>query len=177
MVQRILVMGASGSGKSTLARRIGERLCLPVVHLDRLYWRRNWVEAPETEFVAAVGQAARGQAWVMDGNYTRTLDLRLPRAEAVVWLDLPRHVYFPRAVLRSLRNLGTTRPDIADGCPERIDPRFLFGWVWDYPRRARARQVHVMATLPPHVRGITLRSPAEVRAFETDLPRSLTPDR
>jgi adenylate kinase family enzyme len=70
----------------------------------------------------------------MDGNYTTHLDLRLPRAEAVIWLDLPRYVYFPRAVWRMIRNYGRERGDLGPGCPERFEPLFFRDWVRTYPR-------------------------------------------
>ena len=48
----------------------------------------------------------------MDGNYTTHLDLRLRRAEAVIWLDLPRSIYFPRAIWRTIRHYGRARPGV-----------------------------------------------------------------
>src|SRR6516225_379561 len=96
--KRIVILGPCGAGKSTLARRIGERLGLPVVHLDRFFWNPGWVQTEEATFRARVEKAAEGDAWVMDGNYTNPAPInhRLSRAHAVIWLDLPRHIYFPR---------------------------------------------------------------------------------
>src|SRR5215475_4191315 len=102
IAQRILIIGPSGAGKSTLARCIGERLGLPVVHLDAINWNPGWVQTEVEPFRRRVAEAAAGEAWVMDGNYSAHLDLRLPRAQAVIWLDLPRFVYFPRALWRSI---------------------------------------------------------------------------
>jgi adenylate kinase family enzyme len=109
----------------------------------------------------------------MDGNYTTHLDLRLPRAEAVIWLDLPRHVYFPRAVWRTIRNYGRARDDIGPGCPERFDLAFFRDWVWTYPVHSRARHAELLANLPAGIRGIILRSPGEVAEFTRNLPHSL----
>ena len=90
-MQRIVILGNAGSGKSTLARRIGERLRLPVVHLDKLFWGPGWSK-PETKvFRARVGAAVAGAGWVCEGNYYwQTFDLRLPKADLVVWLNTPR---------------------------------------------------------------------------------------
>jgi adenylate kinase family enzyme len=173
--KRIVIIGPSGGGKSTLARRIGERVGVPVVHLDTLFWNPGWVQTESAAFRASVAEAAKGDSWVIDGNYvSHCLELRLSRADAVIWLDLPRHVYFPRAVWRCLKLYGRAREDIGPGCPERIDVEFLKGWVWAYPTRSRPNHVKIMASLPAGVRGITLRSPAEVERFTNDLPRSLT---
>jgi adenylate kinase family enzyme len=171
--KRILILGPSGAGKSTLARRIGARLGLPVVYLDAMNWNPGWVQTEVGLFRRRVAEAAACEAWVMDGNYTTHIDLRLPRAEAVIWLDLPRYIYFPRAVWRSIRNYGRDRDDLGPGCPEKFDLSFFTDWVWTYPTRSRARHAQLMADLPATVRGIILRSPREVAQFENDLPHSL----
>lgn len=171
--KRILVLGPSGAGKSTLARRIGERLGLPVVYLDAFNWNPGWVQTEVGLFRQRVAEAAARDAWVMDGNYSAHLDLRLPRAEVVVWLDLPRYVYFTRAVWRSVRNFGHERDDLGPGCPEQFDLSFLADWVWTYPKRSRARHAQLMSSLPAGIHGIILTSPREVAQFEDDLPHSL----
>jgi adenylate kinase family enzyme len=170
--QRILILGPSGAGKSTLARRLGERLHLPVIHLDAINWNPGWVQTEVEVFRARVAEAAAGDAWVMDGNYTTHIDLRLPRAEAVIWLDLPRYIYFSRAVWRSIRNYGRERDDLGPGCPEQFDLSFFIAWVWTYPKRSRARHAQLMAGLPAGIRSVILRSPREVARFEGDLPYS-----
>jgi adenylate kinase family enzyme len=173
LAKRILILGPSGAGKSTLARLIGERLGVPVVHLDRFFWNPGWVQTDVPAFREQVAEAVKGDTWVMDGNYTdQSLDLRLPRADAVIWLDFPRRIYFPRVLRRMLVNYGSAREDLGPGCPERIDLPFL-KWVWTYPGR-RPEHVEIMANLPAGVRGVVLRSPAEVAAFAGALPHALT---
>jgi adenylate kinase family enzyme len=172
--KRIVILGPSGAGKSTLARRIGERLVIPVVHLDTFNWNPGWVQAEAAIFRERVAEAVKGDAWVMDGNYTSSspIDLRLSRAHAVIWLDVPRYIYFPRAVWRAIKHYGRAREDVGPGCPERIDVSFLKDWVWSYPAR-RSEHAKIMATLPAGTRGIVLRSRAEVARFASDLPASL----
>jgi adenylate kinase family enzyme len=173
--KRILILGPSGAGKSTLARRVGARLRLPVVHLDTFHWNPGWIESDVGRFRERLAEAVAGDTWVMDGNYTSHLDLRLPRTEAVIWLDLPRYVYFPRAVWRSMRFYGRERDDLGPGCPEPFDLSFLTDWVWNYKTRSRAHHAQLMASLPKGIRGIILRSPRAVRRFESKLPHSLDP--
>jgi adenylate kinase family enzyme len=173
--KRIVILGPCGAGKSTLARRLGERLDLPVVHLDTFFWTPGWVQTDESTFRERVAEAVKGDAWVMDGNYTgpSPIGLRLARADAAIWLDLPRHVYFPRALWRAIKYYGRTREDIGADCPERIDVPFLKDWVWTYPAR-RPEHAKIMATLPDGVRGIVLRSRADVARFTSSLPHALT---
>ncbi len=171
--KRILILGPSGAGKSTLARNVGERLGLPVVYLDAINWNPGWVQTEPAQFRQRVAQAAARDAWIMDGNYSAHLDLRLPRAEAIIWLDLPRYVYFSRAVWRSIRNYGRDRDDVGPGCPEKFDLSFLTDWVWNYPTHSRARHAQLMSDLPAGIMGITLTSSRQVAQFENDLPHSL----
>ena len=120
-MERILVLGPCGAGKSTLAAKLGEKLGLPVIHLDREYWRPGWVEPEPTVWAAQVEELIARPRWVMDGNYGGTLARRLERAQLAINLDFPRRVFFPRIMWRLLTNLGRTRPDMAEGCPERFD--------------------------------------------------------
>jgi adenylate kinase family enzyme len=171
--KRILILGPSGAGKSTLARCLGDRLGLPVVHLDAFYWNPGWSPSETGLFRARMAEAAARDAWVIEGNYSSHLDLRLPRAEALIWLDLPRYVYFPRAVWRSIRNYGRERGDTGAGNLEQFEWSFFRDWVWTYPTRSRARHAELLAGLPSRIHGIILRSPSEVQKFTSDLPGSL----
>jgi len=165
-MRRVLVIGPGGSGKSTLATSIGERTGLPVVHLDALYWRPGWVPTPREEWTAAVAELVARDAWVMDGNYSGTLDLRLRACDTVVFLDVPRLVCLWRILRRRLRFRGTSRPDVAEGCPERLTWEFVW-WVWTYPRRRRPRVLQQLraAEREGRVRVVVLRSAEEAERF------------
>ncbi|MGZ8457629.1 MAG: hypothetical protein ACXWZ4_13600, partial [Gemmatirosa sp.] len=110
-----------------------------------------------------------GPAWVMDGNYGGTLDLRLAASDAVVFLDLPRVVCLTRVLGRALRYRGRSRPDMAPGCPERLSWEFV-RWVWEYPTRRRPDVLRRLAALAPTTRVVVLRSPRAVDAWLATLP-------
>lgn len=173
-MRRIMVIGAPGTGKSTLSRTIAASLGLPVVHLDQLTWLPGWEAQPREPWRQAIAAQVAGEAWVLDGHYASAWDISLPRAEAVVWLDLPRRVYFTRCLARIARYRGTVRPDMAEGCPERFDRAFLTGYVWTFHARNRPR---ILATID-HLRAsrpvVVLRSRGEVSQFVAGLPRTLT---
>ncbi|MBN2081849.1 AAA family ATPase [bacterium] len=130
---RILVIGCAGSGKTTLARRLARELDVPLFSLDRYFWQPGWVESDKDEFDAKVIELAQARAWVMDGNYSRTLPLRLERADAVIWLDVPRTTCLARVLWRFVTNIGRVREDMGPGCPESLDWEFI-DWVWNYRR-------------------------------------------
>lgn len=167
-MQRIVILGNGGSGKSTLARALGERLDLAVVHLDKLFWEPGWTEPDAEQFRGRVREAIAGNAWVCEGNYARrTFDLRLPRADLVIWLDTPRLTCFTRVLLRLLRN--QPRPDRADGCEERFDLAFL-KFVWTFDGSYRAGIEAVRQKVGPQVPTLHLRGKREIRAFIAGLP-------
>ena len=172
-MQRILVIGSSGTGKSTLARQMGPKLGLPVIHLDQEYWQPGWVATEPAAWEARVAHLVAREAWVMDGNYSGTFAIRVPRSDAIVWLDLPRRIYFPRAVWRIVQSYGRVRPDLAPGCPEKVDLEFLFKWVWTYPTRSRPRTLSLIESLRGRIPVVVLRTPRQVRAFVEGLPATL----
>lgn len=142
--ERILLIGCGGCGKSTLAKRLGERLDLPVVHLDQLFWKSGWVNVTQNAFDARLQTALEQPRWVIDGDYARTLPLRLRYCDTLVYLDYPRLLCLWSLARRVLANLGRTRPDMAPGCPEHVDAAFL-RWVWRYHRDQRPQNLRLLA--------------------------------
>ena len=132
--QRVLVLGNGGAGKSTFARRMGERFSLPVVHLDKLWWLPGWQNRSREQFDALLAEELSKPAWVMDGNYERTLPVRLAAADAAVFLDIPARTCLEEAYARVEAYAGRTRPDMTEGCPERMDEEFE-GWILSYTVR------------------------------------------
>jgi adenylate kinase family enzyme len=163
-MRRVLIIGSGGSGKSTLARRLSELTGLPLVGLDFIYWRPGWVEPSKAEWRATVQRLVAEPAWVMDGNYGGSFDLRMPRADTAVWLDYPRATCLRRAVMRTLKNYGHSRWDLPHGCPERFDLEFL-RWVWDFPQKSRRQIVDGLDRFGAHLCVVRLANDSDARAF------------
>jgi adenylate kinase family enzyme len=106
-VRRVAVLGsASGCGKTTVGRGLAARLGVPFVELDALVHGPGWTETSDEELRSLVEPVVAAEGWVIDGSYGRKLgNLVLDGADAVVWLDLPIHVWFPRLVRRTLRRM------------------------------------------------------------------------
>lgn len=165
-MRRVLVMGCSGSGKSTFAMALSKRLGLPHVSLDALFWQPGWVESEPAAFAARATEAAAGEAWIIDGNYTSHggAGLRRERADTVFWFDLPRRTCMAGILRRIASTYGRVRPDMAPGCPERLEPAFL-RWVWTYRARQRPKLVAWLAGLRPDQRLVTFTTRQEADRF------------
>src|ERR1051325_3370360 len=111
-MQKILVIGSGGAGKSTFARRLGERLKLDVIHLDRLYWKPGWIETPKDEWRRLIQELLNREAWIMDGNYSGTLEMRMAACDTVIFLDIARSVCLWRVMKRSISYRKECRPDM-----------------------------------------------------------------
>jgi adenylate kinase family enzyme len=163
-MRRVLVIGSGGAGKSTFAARLGERTGLPVIHLDALFWRAGWRETPREEWAARVEELIAADAWIMDGNYGGTMERRLAACDTVVFLDFPRSLCLWRVIKRRAKFRGRSRPDMAEGCEERLTWEFV-RWVWDYPRTRRPGVLKRLGELGEGQKIFVLRSPREARRF------------
>jgi adenylate kinase family enzyme len=163
-MKRVLVIGPGGAGKSTFARQLGKALNIEVNHLDAAYWRSGWTKPSEDEWVQTVNRLVSGDSWILDGNFGGTLELRLKHCDTIVFLDMPRLLCLWRVVKRRLLYRNRSRPDMAEGCHEKLDLEFIL-WVWNYSRRSRPKVVKLLREQVNGKEVVWLRSPREVRNF------------
>lgn len=140
-LRRVVAVGAYGAGKTTLARELGDALDLPVHHLDSLRWLPDWQLVPLPEWRELLEELVRTGDWIIDGNFEHTLDIRLRRAQTVLFLDVPLPVSLWRIARRRLARAD--RPDLAPGCVESLNLRFLRLLV-DYRRRVRPQLLELI---------------------------------
>lgn len=163
VMTRILVLGSPGAGKSTFSRRLAAVLGIPVIHLDAHFWKPGW-EKPEREAWIETQRELieSSESWIMDGNYGSTIDVRLRAANTVILLDVPRYICLHRVLKRWLRYRNSSRPDMAEGCTEKVDLEFL-RYIRNFPHDELAPIERRLAFYEKTV--IRLGSAEEIDAF------------
>lgn len=163
-MKKIMVIGSGGAGKSTFSRRLGDITGIEVIHLDKLHWLPGWTEPPKAEWRKIIEKNLAKDAWITDGNFGSTIEPRLEKCDTAILLDLPRAVCVYRALKRSLKYRGTTRPDMGAGCNEKFDLEFL-RWIWNFPKKDKPRIEEKLKRFEDKVKIIRLKSNREIEEF------------
>ena len=165
------MIGPGGSGKSTFASRLGQVLGIEVKHLDRFYWRAGWTKPSNEEWLRTVDELTRGDSWIIDGNFGGTLVQRVARCDTIVFLDMPRLLCLWRVTKRRILYRNRSRPDMSEGCNEKLDLDFI-DWVWNYSKRSRPRVVKLLNENSETKKVVWLRSRADAERFLINLEKS-----
>ena len=158
-MKKVIVVGSPGAGKSTFARKLRDRTGLPLFYLDRLYHNPDRTTVSRDVFDARLGEILKREAWILDGNYQRTLPLRFAACTHVFFFDLPVEECLAGAAAR----IGTVREDLP-WVEAEFDADFR-QYILDFPRD----QLPVLYALTEQyasTRSVTVfRSRAEADAF------------
>lgn len=171
-MKRVMIVGGPGAGKSTLARALGAQTGLPVYHMDRIHYQTGWVERPREEKDRLTHEVHARDEWIFEGGHSRTYAERVARADTYIWLDVPVLLRIFRVLRRAVKYYGRTRPDLPEGCPERLSRQTVefLRFIWRTRHTARAQMEAIYRDPPPHLTVYRLQSRAEVRGFLADLP-------
>lgn len=162
---KIAVIGYAGAGKSTLARTLGARYGIPVLHFDTVQFNPNWQEREREEAHRMVHEFMENPEWVMDGTYSKfEYERRLAEADQIVILSLPRMTCLFRAVKRYVSFRGKTRPDMADGCCEKLDPEFVWWLLWAGRTKKKRRKFQSVVAQYPE-KTVVLRSQRDIDRY------------
>jgi adenylate kinase family enzyme len=136
-VKRVVILGRGGSGKSTLAVKLREITRLPVIELDKVFWRQGLEATPRHEWIKTQQKLVEEAHWIMDGDLGPydAVEVRLRAADTIILLDFS----FARCAWRALRR-GHERADF---------------WRWLVAYRWRSRPV-LMEAIAKHAPGADL---------------------
>lgn len=126
-MKKVLVIGCPGAGKSTFARKLSEKTGLPLYYLDMIWHKADRTTVSTEEFDTALSEIMNHDRWILDGNYLRTLPMRLEKADTIFIFDLPLDVCLSGAIER----LGKERVDMP-WKDDVLDEEFR-QWITDFP--------------------------------------------
>lgn len=165
-MQQILIIGNAGSGKSTFAKHLAQKLNLPLVHLDRLFWTGNWEHLDREKFDAVLQTELKKPEWIIDGNFNRTLPHRLQYCDTVFFFDLPTLTCLQGITKRTFTHYGKTRSDMGGNCPEHFDKHKieLYSHVLTFNKQHR-KAYYALLNQAPQVHTIVFKSRKQADAF------------
>ncbi len=158
-MKKIMIIGCPGAGKSSLARELHARTGLPLYHLDMIWHKPDRTTVTREEFDARLAEILARDAWIIDGNYSRTIDVRLAACDTVFLLDLPVEDCLAGAESR----IGTQRPDLP-WLEETLDEEFR-QWILDFPRENLPRIYRLLEPYRARVQVVILRSHEEIDTY------------
>lgn len=118
-MKKVIVIGCPGSGKTTFAKKLGDKTGLPLYHLDAIWHKPDRTHISREEYDLRLGEILAFDSWIIDGNYSRTIESRLSACDTVFLFDLPREICLEGAISR----LGKDRYDMP-WIDKELDPSF-----------------------------------------------------
>ena len=118
-MKRVIVIGCPGSGKTTFAEKLSETTGLPLYYLDAIWHKPDKTHISREEFDRVIREILAADTWIIDGNYERTVEMRLKECDTVVLFDLPTELCLQVVIDR----LGKGRRDLPWTETE-LDPEF-----------------------------------------------------
>lgn len=154
---KIAIIGYSGCGKSTLALKLSKVYHLPVCHLDALYHLPNWESRPDEEFdQLIIDFMNQHEDWIIEGTYSRHVPKRFEEADVVIALFYNRFVCLRSVIKRYKMYKNDTRPDMAEGCQEKLDFEFIKWVLWK--GRSKKKKKKLQAIIKQAKKGIQFKS-------------------
>lgn len=163
-----MIIGCGGSGKTTLSRQLHEITKIKLIHLDKYYWKPNWVETEKEEWENKVKLLSRESSWIIDGNYGGTMEIRLKKADTVIFMDRSKWLCIYRVLKRMLINYGRTRKDMGEGCRERFSWEFI-KYIYHYNKTRRPKIMEKLDKLKVDKKIVILRNRKEVKGYLVEM--------
>lgn len=154
-----MIMGRSGSGKSTFAYQLHKQTKLPLYHLDKYFFTDFWVERNYQEFLGIQQSLVEKEEWIIDGNSTKSFEMRYKRVHMCIYFNFPRYLCYWR-VFKRLFCKDTRIDDRANHCREKVSWPLL-KYMWGFENRVNPILCQLKADYP-EVRFVEVRSDREL---------------
>ena len=159
MFQKAIVIGSPGAGKSTFSRKLRDMTGLPLYHLDMIWHRPNQTTVSKQEFDERLREILAKDCWIIDGNYSRTLELRLQYCDTVFLLDFPLETCLAGAESR----IGKAREDLP-WLETEFDPEFR-QFILDFPKDSLHRIYRLLEKYQMDKRTVIFKSREELENY------------
>lgn len=169
-MKKIAIIGSGGSGKSTMARRLGDITGIKVYHLDKLFWKPGWESITREELTEKIKGIMLEDSWIIDGNYSSTMEMRMEEADTVIYLDFPSISCLWGITKRRFMYANKERPDITAGCNEKLDWQFV-SWVLTFRRRNRKKLLGLIEKYKEGRMMVILKNRRQVESFLASLAK------
>jgi len=165
-IKKMMVFGRPGSGKSTFASWVATALNLPLHHLDKHFFTENWKERNYSEFLQIQQNIVDGNAWIVDGNSTQSLEMRWSKADLVLYFNFSKIICIFRLFKRIFKP-NKAFDDRAPKCPEIIRWRLL-KYTWHFEKRVD-KQIEFLKAQYPRVIFKEIKNDTELNKLKTEL--------
>ena len=145
-------------------QKLHEVTGIELIHLDKHYWQPNWVETNKDEWEKKVNQLSDKEKWIIDGNYGGTMDIRIKKADVVIFMDRTRWLCLYRVMKRVISNYGKTRKDMGEGCREKFSWEFM-KYVYNYNKTRRPKILEKLSKVKSIKDIVILRSDQEIKDY------------
>ena len=168
-MKKILIIGNSGAGKTTFAHILAQKLNLPLVHLDKLFWHGEWQRLSNEEFDVLVQKELEKPEWIIDGNFNRTVSHRMKYCDTIFFFDFSTISCLWGITKRLINNYGKSRADMGGNCVERLDSNkvVLYRNVLNFNKVYR-KQYYSLLNDSKGIEVIVFRTRNQVRRFLED---------
>ena len=170
--KNINVVGTSASGKSTFSKALAAKLNVKYIEMDELFWKPNWQESNNSEFLPKVQAAISNDGWVLDGNYSRTSSLKWARVHTVIWIDysFSRTVFqaFKRAIQRivSKREIWPNTGNVESFQKTFLSRKSIILWTLQNYHSNRKKYLGIMTSDEySHINFVRLKSPKDAKEY------------
>lgn len=163
-MKKIAIIGSPGAGKSTFSKKLSEILSIEVYHIDKLFWKPGWVQITKAELQEKFLEIFKLDTWIIDGNYLDTMDMRIHEADTIIFLDYPLWLCLWGVVQRRLLYSRKIRPDITEGCKEKLNLEFLI-FVVNFSRKQKKLVYEKLEKLPVEKNLYIFKNRSELNRF------------
>ncbi len=132
-MKKVIIIGCPGSGKTTFAQKLNKCTGLPLYHLDAIWHKPDKTHIQREDFDRRISEIFATDEWIIDGNYSRTIEMRLKECDTVFLFDLPTEVCLQGAKER----IGKGRYDLP-WLEKEFDPEFE-RFIIDFPATSLPR--------------------------------------